>query len=332
MRLIAWILAAVALVLVLDRHLLPALLAGLLVHELVGLMAPALQRRLSSERGKLFAVGLLATLVVAASAATAFGLLAFFRSDAGSLSGLFGKMAQIIEDARAALPAWLLDMLPDAGENAAGDLQSATVDWLREHAAELRAAGKEAGLALAHILVGMIIGGMLATREVVAGTESGPLAIALTERARRIAEAFRRIVFAQVKISALNTVFTAVYLAAILPLCGVHLPFSKTLIALTFVAGLVPVIGNLVSNTVIVVVSLAHSPQMALVSLGFLVVVHKLEYFLNARIVGGRINASAWELLTAMVVMEAVFGIPGVVMAPIVYAWVKGELTDARLV
>lgn len=329
---IAWLLAAAGLILVLEQHLLPALLAGLLVHELVRLMAPTLQRRISSARGKLIAVALLAVAVVGATAAAAFGALAFLRSDAGSLANLFGKMAQIIEDARASLPPWMLEYLPEAGESAAGELQTATVGWLRHHAVELRAIGKQAGLALAHILVGMIIGAMVATREAVAGDALGPLAAALAERARRIAEAFRRIVFAQFRISLLNTVFSALYLAVALPLFGVHLPLTKTLIAVTFIAGMLPVIGNLISNAVIVIVSLAHSPQTAVASLIFLIVVHKLEYFLNARIVGSQIKAAAWELLTAMLLMEAVFGLPGVVAAPIVYAWVKDELNSVGLV
>jgi predicted PurR-regulated permease PerM len=159
-----------------------------------------------------------------------------------------------------------------------------------------------------------------------------PLAEALTERARRLADAFRRIVFAQVRISAINTVFTALYLAVVLPLFGIHLPLTKTMIALTFIAGLLPVIGNLISNTVIVIVSLAHSPQIAMASLGFLVVVHKFEYFLNARIVGARISAQSWELLLAMLVMEAAFGLPGVIAAPVYYAYLKQELIDAGLV
>jgi len=54
-------------------------------------------------------------------------------------------------------------------------------------------------------------------------------------------------------------------------------------------------------------------------------VIHKLEYFLNARIVGGQIRAHAWELLVAMLTMEAAFGIPGIVAAPIYYAYIKSE-------
>ncbi len=185
---------------------------------------------------------------------------------------------------------------------------------------------------MAHVLIGLIIGALLALREVGGERITQPMAGALTERARRLADAFRRIVFAQVRISAINTVLTAIYLAVLLPLLGIHLPLTKTMIALTFVVGLLPVIGNLVSNTVIVIVSLAHSPQVAMGSLAFLVVVHKFEYFLNARIVGARISAQSWELLLAMLVMEAAFGLPGVIAAPVYYAYLKQELIDAGLV
>jgi predicted PurR-regulated permease PerM len=125
---------------------------------------------------------------------------------------------------------------------------------------------------------------------------------------------------------------TGIYVGIALPLLGVQLPLVKTMIALTFVLGLLPIIGNLISNTVIVVISLNHSPQLALASLAYLVVIHKLEYFVNARIVGARIDASAWELLLAMLLMEAAFGLPGVVAAPVYYAYVKAELRMRGLV
>jgi predicted PurR-regulated permease PerM len=136
-------------------------------------------------------------------------------------------------------------------------------------------------------------------------------------------------VFAQVRIAALNAVLTAVYLAVVLPLLGVDLPLVKTMIAVTFVAGLIPVVGNLISNVVVVVVSLSVSPYVALGSLIYLVAIHKLEYFLNARIVGTQIEARAWELLLAMLLMEAMFGIAGLIAAPIYYAYLKDELVAA---
>jgi predicted PurR-regulated permease PerM len=131
-----------------------------------------------------------------------------------------------------------------------------------------------------------------------------------------------------VRISLVNTLLTALFLLVGLRLCGVRLPLVKTLITITFLVGLLPVVGNLISNTIIVIVGLNHSLGVALVCLGFLVVIHKLEYFLNARIVGGQIRARAWELLVAMLVMEAAFGLAGIVAAPIYYAYIKDELTD----
>jgi predicted PurR-regulated permease PerM len=83
---------------------------------------------------------------------------------------------------------------------------------------------------------------------------------------------------------------------------------------------------------VIFVVSFSQSVYVAFGSLAYLVIIHKLEYFLNARIIGGHIRARAWELLTAMLVMEAGFGIAGLIAAPIFYAYVKDELREKRLI
>ena len=101
------------------------------------------------------------------------------------------------------------------------------------------------------------------------------------------------------------------------------------MIVMTFVAGLIPVIGNLISNVVVVIVSLSMSPFVAIGSLIYLVAIHKLEYFLNARLVGTQIEARAWELLLAMLLMEAAFGIAGLIAAPIYYAYLKDELTPS---
>ncbi|MDD4880377.1 MAG: AI-2E family transporter [Gallionellaceae bacterium] len=323
----AWIIAAAALFLVLYLHLLPALLAGLLVFELVHLTAPMLAKRLSHQRARLVVAVFFAALVVGAVVLALTLAIGFF-GDAGRLASLATKMAEILENSRESLPAWLVPHIPGSVE----ELKGFVVTWLREHAGEVQLIGKEAGLTLAHILVGLVIGAMVAVQATVGTVAPRPLAAALSERAAKLAEAFRGIVFAQVRISLINTTFTAIYLAAVLPLFGVQLPLTKTMIALTFVAGLLPVIGNLISNTVIVVVSLAHSPHVALASLGFLVLIHKFEYFLNARIVGGRISARAWELLLAMLAMEAAFGLAGVVAAPIFYAYLKAELKAAGLV
>ena len=57
---------------------------------------------------------------------------------------------------------------------------------------------------------------------------------------------------------------------------------------MTLITGLLPVVGNLIANVVITLVSLSVSPVLAVTSLVFLIVIHKLEYFVNARVMNGR--------------------------------------------
>jgi len=325
----AWLLMAAALVLTLELRLLPALLGGLLVFELVHILAPRLRLwRLGHTWGKVAAVALLATIVVTLLTLAVLGVIALLRSDFGNPGGLLKELAAIIERSRNVLPRWLEERLPANADQ----LREATSAWLRAHGKEFQAVGTGFGRALAHILIGMVIGALISLREATPHREIAPLTQALAERIGRLGEAFRRVVFAQVRISALNTTLTAIYLAVILPLFDVHLPFLKTLIAVTFVAGLLPVIGNLISNTVICIISLSHSVQVTLGSLAFLVLIHKLEYFVNARIIGTQIRSRAWELLIAMLAMEAAFGIAGVIATPIFYAYLKDELKSRGMI
>ena len=325
----SYVIVGLGLLLILRLHLLPALIAGLLVYELVHTLAPLLRAtRLATVRAKITAVALLATVVITLLGFGIWGLIAFFHTGGGSIPVLLQKMAEIIERSRETLPPWLSEYMPYDTEG----MQAGIIHWLSTHAGELQVIGKEAGRAMAHILVGMVLGALISLQEVRSSHEYRPLAQALVARTVRLAEAFRAVVFAQVRIAALNTLFAALYLGVALPLVGIHLPLVKTMVALTFITGLLPVIGNLISNTVVVVVSLSHSPATAIASLVFLLVIHKLEYFLNARIVGGQIHARAWEILLAMLLMEAAFGIPGVVAAPIYYAYIKGELAELAMV
>lgn len=324
----SWIAAVLGMIFVLHFRLLGALLAGLLICELVHALYPLLIRRLNSREAKGIALGLVLLAVLGTVSAAVIGVIAFMRSEGGSLPVLLAKMAEIVEQSRAQLPAWISQALPPNVEV----LRDTLGNWLRSNASEFQRIGKETGHSLAHLLIGMIIGAIVSVREASLTEVRGPLARALGERCFRLAESFRRVVFAQVRISAINTFFTFCYLALVLPAFGISLPLVKTMIVVTFIAGLLPVIGNLISNTVIFVVSLAHSPLVAVTSLGYLIVIHKLEYFLNARIVGTQIRAKAWELLTAMLVMESAFGLAGLAAAPICYAWLKDELRQRRLV
>ena len=323
--LFTWALFVGGLLLLLPLKLLPSLIAGLLVYALVNVMVPNLSTppAMGKEGPRLLAVALIASAVIALILLAGIGTASFLRNSGENFPALVQRMAEILEGARDQLPAWVLQYLPDDAE----DLRQNLVLWLRDHAATFQVAGAELGRALGHVLLGMVVGALLSLESAVSDGEGGPLAEAFAERAIRLSQAFRRVVFAQFWISAINTVFTATYLAIVLPWMGIELPFTKTLILVTFVAGLLPILGNLISNTIIFIVSLSQGLYVAMGSLAYLIIIHKLEYFLNVRIIGRQIHARAFEMLIAMLVMEAAFGIAGLIAAPIYYAYLKDELT-----
>jgi len=328
-EIVAWILMAAGLVLVLRLHLLPALLAGLLVVQLVHLLAPRIViGKLSHTWSKVLIVSFITLAVLGALGGLIAGAIVYLRTE-GGVTGLLSKMAEVIENSRDLLPLWAAEWLPQGDESV---IRAGLVEWLRNHAQDLRRLGGDAGRVLLLLLIGLVIGGFVALREAAPHHSLAPLAQALADRVHRLGEAFRRVVFAQLRISALNAFLTWLYLGVVLPALGIELPFVKTMVLVTFVVGLLPVLGNLISNTVIVIISLSHSLEVAAGSLAFLVVIHKLEYFVNARIIGGQIQARAWELLVVMLAMEAAFGVAGVIAAPVFYAYVKKELSDRKLI
>ncbi|HEU4593264.1 MAG TPA: AI-2E family transporter [Steroidobacteraceae bacterium] len=325
----AWIIAAVVLALIIKLHLLSALLAGLLVFKLVDVLTPWLRlRALGRDGPRILAVTLIASAVIAALIGIGVGLVAFVRNSGESVPMLMQRMAQIIEDARSILPESLRSYLPGDTET----IRATLAEWLRSNSESLQLAGRGIGRSLAHILLGMVIGALLSMQKASPNPVRTPLADDIARHAVRLASSFQRVVFAQFWISLINTFFTWLYLDVVLRLFGVDLPLVKILVALTFVVGLLPIIGNLISNTAIVIVCLSQGVPVALSSLGYLVLIHKLEYFLNARIIGSHINARAWELLIAMLAMEAAFGITGLIAAPIFYAYFKEELREKGLV
>ena len=323
---ISYLLAALAVPIVLRFHLLPAVFAGLAVYVLTAKLARRLPARWGSIGHKLSLAGII-LMVILLLLGICLGFWSFLRGHHG-MAALLTAAAETLENLKRNLPLDLAAALPDTVE----ELREQMTVMLREHGKNISSVGMSGVKTFAHLVLGMVVGGMAVLSRFSDVHKWPPLSANLHARVVALADAFDKVVFAQVKISALNTLLTALYLVVVLPICGIYLPMVTLLILLTFVAGLLPVVGNLISNTTIVLISLGVSPLVGAASLAFLVVIHKLEYFTNARIVGGEVKASAWELLCAMLVMEAVFGVAGMVAAPVVYAWLKAELKAKALV
>lgn len=327
-NLAVWATMAVLLFLVLKLHLLGALLGGLAVYELIDLLSRWLHfTTLNNRRARRVVVALLATGIVAALTAAGLGMTSYLRHGSESFPALLQELARALANFRAKLPASMSVGLPAHAQT----LQHDIVRFMRTHADILSVAGRDVSIAVARLLTGMVIGALLALHQTAPTRIAGPLASLGGETIRRFADAFHRVVFAQARIAAINAVLAALYLLLFLPLLGIHLPMAKTIVILTFVVDLIPIIGNLVSNSVIVVLSLTTSLWVVAASFAFLVFVHEMEYFLGARVVGSQIQARTWELLLAMLVLEAAFGLAGIIAAPLYYAYFKNEMIEHRL-
>ena len=223
------------------------------------------------------------------------------------------------------------------------EIKNYIVTFLKLHTSDLTNISKHGLSALIYILIGIIVGAMLIFHVKVHHNNSNKLIEQndvnsslyikqdIIARIKNFKKAFSNVFVAQFKISLIDTILTGVYLYAVLPIFDVNLPFKFTILVIAFIVGLIPVVGNLISNTIIVLMSLSISIKVAISSLIFLVVIHKLEYFLNAKIIGSQINSTAWELLLIMIVFEKIFGIGGIIVAPIYYAYFKQELIDRKI-
>ncbi len=327
----AWAITGALLLFVLFEHMVMAAVVTLTLYAILEGLSTRMSRRLSGNTARplaLIIVGLLTAAIVTGGVALIVTLL---RRGASNIPDMMNQMAEILGSVRLWLGGLGHQFIPEfmtESEN----LKATIAEWLKTHALTLRAGGLYVGRGLVHAIMGVLLAILIFFRHVThQAARRGPLSYYLVDKAAKFRDAFSRVATAQFKISALNTTLTAIYLLVALPLFDVHVPFASTLVVVTFVCGLIPVLGNLISNTVITILSMGVSVPVAFASLAFLIVIHKLEYLVNAKIVGGETDAEAWEILAAILIGEAAFGVGGVVLAPIIYAFAKRELRDRGL-
>jgi predicted PurR-regulated permease PerM len=210
-------------------------------------------------------------------------------------------------------------------------LKAAVVDAVKSQANYLASAAKFARGATTQVLyvvVGLVVAiGVFLNPRLERGGAGQPRSpnlyslccAGIEERFSAFYRSFATVMGAQIIISAINTIFTAAFVTA------VHLPHAWVVIGGTFLCGMLPVVGNLVSNSVVVGLALTRSPGLALTALIFLIVIHKLEYFLNSKIVGDRIQTPLWLTLLGLIIGERLMGVPGMILAPVVLNYLRLE-------
>jgi len=261
-------------------------------------------------------------------------LVLFFIVVAATLSGL----GFLIRQAFIAFPKIAAESIPpiiayaqshgvDLPFSDLDSLKAATVDVVKDEFLFVGNFARVATIQLVFVLIGIVVAVSLFLNprvEKFSDKLKGPnLFTAMIDeikiRFRLFYESFETVMGAQILISAINTVLTSIFVLA------VSLRYGPFVIGLTFLCGLLPIVGNLISNSIIVGIALTISPRVAIAAFVFLVALHKLEYFLNSKIIGDRIKNPVWLTLLALIIGERFMGIPGMILAPVVLNYIKVE-------
>lgn len=323
---ISYLLMFTLMILIIPLHLFPCFISGLLSYEVIVSLTPLFEPLVGSVRSRWVVVTFIAIFVVTIMILCTIGIVTFLTSDIQRSIDITTETNRIFLNINNKIPNYFLSFLPKSAE----ELKNQLFFLIESNLIIIRNMGRSFLHGLFTIFIGLILGAVISLSK--PSNHNTYFTQQLLERLHYLSEAFRKIVFAQIKVSLVNTILTSIMILLICPLFGIYLPLIKILIMSTFIFGLLPIIGNLISNFMIIISALSISLSIGIIMFIYLILIHKLEYFLNAEIVGNRINAKAWELLLAMLIFEAAFGLKGLIAAPIYYAYLKTELRARKLI
>ncbi len=326
----SYLLMLIFLALLIPLHLLASFFAGFVIFEIINSLGTLTEKYIDGQRARITISVVLGIIIVAFITLAITGLISFVQHDLQG-SGV-SAISDQIDDALQTLQQQIVQYIPSFIPYSLTELKDQTFTFIKDNLSILKNTGTDVLHNLATMLIAMIIGILVSLNQLHRDSNQPIFKKALVKRIENLSISFKNVVFAQIKISAINTVLFIIFAHIALPIFGIHLPFAKTLTILTFVFGLIPIVGNLVSNTIIVITGLTISVTTAGIALVYLILIHKLEYFINAKIIGTKIHAKSWEVLLAMLIFESIFGLAGLIVAPIFYAYIKLELKEAEMI
>jgi predicted PurR-regulated permease PerM len=216
------------------------------------------------------------------------------------------------------------------------DLETRAIEWGRDHVGESLDFARRVGTNVVLLLIAFIITFLVerdrisGSRENKAPRDQGNLWLFLAgfvqDKISAFYGFFRQVMAGQVVISAINAALTVILLVVL------GIPSKLALTVMVFLFGLLPVVGNLISNTLICISALLWGGlSQMIVALIFLVVIHKLEYFLNSKIIGNIVHLPVYMTLLGLIVGEALFQISGMILSIPVILFVRAELSAVKL-
>jgi predicted PurR-regulated permease PerM len=216
------------------------------------------------------------------------------------------------------------------------ELKLKAIEWGRGHMGETFDLAKRAGANVVLLILSFVLNFLIMHARIVQNAASERparaenlwlfLAAFIEQKIAIFYGFFRQVMAAQVIISLINAILTL----GLLLVLGI--PHKLALTVLVFVFGLLPIVGNIISNTLICLSALLWSgPIQVVAALAFLVVIHKLEYFLNGKIIGNIVKLPMYLTLLALILGEALFHISGMILSIPLLLFVRSELSQIKL-
>lgn len=311
--------------------LMPTLISGVVIFIIINGIYNYISPKFHSKYSKKITLSLVVILISALFIAMSFGLYYAIKISNENIKELGEQVFTVLQEFKVYVPASFTHYIPT-------DItvfNEKVLELTKANSSSLLLVTSNSIKAFLLVILGIILGAVTASSFLNYSqekTSNSLLVNSLLMRIKLFGESTKRVVFAQIKISLINTVLSSIYFLIILPLFATKLPHTNVLILLTFILGLIPIIGNIISNTIVMIIGLSVSFKLALFSLVYMIFIHKLEYYINARIVGKEIKTNIWEILIVMVLMETLFGIVGLATSTIIYGYIKEELKLSNLI
>jgi predicted PurR-regulated permease PerM len=316
---VAYVLMILVIFLSLIFHVVPALISGLLAYSLTTLLMIKIRFNKPSDARKEKLVGITVGIGSFALIIVIIGLIVKSLSGENIL-GLIDIVSNTLNQSRDFLPKIISDYIPDT----ISEIKETMINEAKKNISSFANFGKQALYEILLVAIGWIIGILIACKK--NKTTHTEFSKTWSNLWSQFEQAFKFVVFAQVKVAAFNSLIMIIFLFVISPLVGWDIPYSKTLVLITFFCGLLPIVGNLISNSLSFILAMTVSLPAAITALALLMIIHKLEYLIISQSLGSDIDSDIWELLIVLFSFEIIFGLAGMVFSPILYAFFKREM------
>ncbi len=331
-RLVVWLLMLLAMVAVVKGGLVIFSLSVLFTRTAIVGGWHLVQKKLSSRIAAWFCLLGFGALVVLGFGGLISYLIDFFNQPENNVGHLLQVLAGAMDAQVRALPGWALQLLqinPDSWHKG-------VLILVRSNSDLLQSAGQAVSQSLAHILLGSLIGWLLAF-SVLAGhradanVEAGPLRVELVNIAARWFRVFSALLQTQARIALVNAIIVAALLYGVLPQFGIVIYWEATLVVSAFLLSLLPSVGTVLLAVLLVLVGFTQSYWLALYGLIVGLVLGKLEVLLSSRWQEPTLAVSVVEQFLVLVVVETLLGWSGMLLVPIFYVFIKSELRYSEL-